>query len=526
MSVRELRQLTAIMVLPLMLALVPGPAAGATVPLSASPCFPSEDNGDPVLTSLHIAPTALDATRRPATVRFTATAYDTGGPGAPSGVRQVTVYIGYEPDGNYSATAILLPGPDGTFEGAVTVKTGYRTGLRYILGVDVTDTADNTKAYFGDTLNRLPDVDRTYRVATSPDTRPPKLVALSVSPTVLDSRQHTRTVHVSAHVRDDVAVARVIVGFSHLPYAGGPRKTHLHLSSGTVREGTWTGRLQIGRWQTTAPRRLWVNMKDTIANISVLRGNGLTRRGQPSMLQVRSGIDRRAPTVHVVSVTPGPLDVSAGPVTLTVLARARDAASGVTAVNGTLQGPGGTGVEVTLRKASGDGHDGRWRGTVTLHPCQTPPGRWALSLNATDLAGNIASAKPTPTRTVTGRDVTPPLATLAAPVALAGPLVVSFDEDVRGVSAATATAHASAEREASDTNSAAGALPGTWACIDGGGTGVSCETGPVRKASFTPSVPFTANGTYWLVLNPEHELALTDMAGNPYIGFALDFYPT
>jgi hypothetical protein len=55
---------------------------------------------------------------------------------------------------------------------------------------------------------------------------------------------------------------------------------------------------------------------------------------------------------------------------------------------------------------------------------------------------------------------------------------------------------------------------------------VSCESGPLRQATFTPSSPFTDNAAYWLVLNPEHELALTDLTGNPYNGFALDFYPT
>jgi hypothetical protein len=330
---------------------------------------------------------------------------------------------------------------------------------------------------------------------------------------------------VVAHVRDDVAVARVIVGFSHVPYAGGPRKVHLQRRSGSARDGTWTGRLTVGRWQTTGPRRLWVNMKDTIANISVVRGDGLSRRGMPSTLHVRSGTDRAEPTAQVLSITPGPIDVTTQPGTLTVVARARDAGSGVRTVTGTLNGPGGTTAEVRLRRISGDRHDGRWRGTVTLRPCQTPPGRWEMFLTAADLPSNSGTARPRPRFDVTGLDVTPPTATLPSPVSRLGPLVMTFDEDVRGVTAATATMHLSAEMENSGSNSPSGALPGTWACTSATSGPVSCEAGPLRQATFTPTSPFTANAAYWLVLNPEHELALTDLSGNPYNGFALDFYP-
>jgi hypothetical protein len=524
---RSFRSLaTAALLLPMGLAVPgdPGPAAADTVAPTVSPCFPSDDNGDPVLTSLHISPAAVDATHHAAQVTFTATAFDTGGPGAPSGLRDVTVFIGYQPDGTYTSTTTLLPTPAGTLVGSVTVKTGWRTGIRYILGVDVTDVFGNTRSYGGSALD-LPDVERTYRASTSPDTHPPKLVGLRVSSTEVDARRQARAVRVVAHVRDDVAVARVIVGFSHVQYAGGPRKVHLQRSSGSAHDGIWTGRLLIGRWQTTGPRRLWVNMKDTIANISVVRGNGLSRRGLPSTLQLLSGSDRSVPTVQVLSVTPGPMDVTVGPGTLTVVVRARDARSGVLAITGSLDGPGDATTDFRLKRVSGDRHDGRWRGTVTLRPCQTPPGRWVVFLNATDLPGNFGTATPLPRFNVAGLDVTTPTATLASPVPPLGPLVVSFDEDVRGLSAATATMHVSTEMENSGTNTASGAHPGSWACTDAAGGSVSCEEGPLRQARFTPSSPFTANAAYWLVLNPEHQLALADMFGNPYNRSALDFYP-
>jgi hypothetical protein len=39
----------------------------------------------------------------------------------------------------------------------------------------------------------------------------------------------------------------------------------------------------------------------------------------------------------------------------------------------------------------------------------------------------------------------------------------------------------------------------------------------VRTASFTPDVPFRADAQHTIILNPEHHLGLTDLAGNPSI---------
>jgi hypothetical protein len=41
----------------------------------------------------------------------------------------------------------------------------------------------------------------------------------------------------------------------------------------------------------------------------------------------------------------------------------------------------------------------------------------------------------------------------------------------------------------------------------------SCATGTVRRATFTPTG--TTSGQLFVLLNPEHSLGVTDLAGNP-----------
>ena len=79
-------------------ALVPPLTISSTTPASASQatvaavktltstCFPSQDNGDPVLKSFDFSPRDVDSRAGAQIVTFRATAEDTGGPGAPSGV--------------------------------------------------------------------------------------------------------------------------------------------------------------------------------------------------------------------------------------------------------------------------------------------------------------------------------------------------------------------------------------------------------------------------------------------------------
>jgi uncharacterized lipoprotein NlpE involved in copper resistance len=85
-------------------------------------------------------------------------------------------------------------------------------------------------------------------------------------------------------------------------------------------------------------------------------------------------------------------------------------------------------------------------------------------------------------------------------VPMAGPVTLDFTEDVVGV----------------DNTTVSFGRDGTWACTDASEAPTNCLTGAVRHASFTPASPFDNGAYYYLQLNPNHTLGLTDLAGNPF----------
>ena len=82
--------------------------------------------------------------------------------------------------------------------------------------------------------------------------------------------------------------------------------------------------------------------------------------------------------------------------------------------------------------------------------------------------------------------------------------MLDFDEDVTGITPSSAPVIA-----------ADGGAPvaGAWTCTDATGATTGCATGTVRRAAFTPAVPTTSQ--LFVLLNPEHSLGVTDLAGNP-----------
>ena len=103
------------------------------------------------------------------------------------------------------------------------------------------------------------------------------------------------------------------------------------------------------------------------------------------------------------------------------------------------------------------------------------------------------------------------------------PAVVRFAEPVNGI-----TSSSTAVRSISDIEGAAPGpkLAGGWTCTTGAGAVTNCDTGVVRTAAFTPSVPFESGKYYEIRLNPEHSRGITDLAGNPFdrdvVGFTID----
>jgi hypothetical protein len=109
-----------------------------------------------------------------------------------------------------------------------------------------------------------------------------------------------------------------------------------------------------------------------------------------------------------------------------------------------------------------------------------------------------------------GDHVVPQVTGPSASQPTGGPITVSFNEVVNGISGTSATVRKGGFPDPGPV------VAGSWTCQTGAGAATSCATGQVRKASFTPTSPLDTFTSYQIELNPEGSLSVRDLGGNPF----------
>jgi hypothetical protein len=498
---------------------MPASASGhAPAAVPASQCFPNTDNGDPVLKTFGFSPVAIDSRLGSKDVTFTATAEDTGGPGAPSGVAGGTVYVSFDDAGNWNLSAPLKPDGNGGLAGTLTILKQYSTATRYV-SLAVNDVAGNSTMYTTADLEQM-GLPTTFTTVTSPDVGAPAVRTVRLSTRTIDTRQHRQSFGIKVRATDDSAVKAIRVWLWGSPIRS--TTAHLRLVAGTAADGTWQGRITVPRYQGNSTAKFAIEVTDLLEKYRMYGPRRLAAIGQPGTVRVLSLSDTEAPHLQLWSVTPTSVDLRTGARSVTVAVRVTDRLSGARGASVTLRGPeDGNGsqpsLDVRLARVSGTAHDGIWKGTVALRPCDAFGGGWGVVAFAWDAAtGNYVDNPKA--LTVVNADVLRPRAALVGDyyqVRRGGPLSVTFDEDVVGLNADNTLVHVGDNQRGQAGDNPA-AIAGTWACKDASGSVVDCAAGPVRQAAFTPTSPMIAGTNHTLVLNPEHHLGLTDLAGNPY----------
>jgi hypothetical protein len=500
------------------LALVaPGPAGAAGVAPAAVPasvCFPSTDNGDPALLTLRLTPGVVDVRTGAASISVTATASDSGGPDAASGVKEATLFVsGVESNTQPDQPRVTLrPTADGTLSGRLRIVKGSVNGLRKV-SVWVTDRAGNVTPYSAAALASR-GMPNSFVTRSHPDLAAPKLAGLRLSPSTVDTRRHARTVTVTARTSDDNSGVRTI--FVRMQ---GGIETFLRRVAGGPRHGTWTGQLRIPRWHPTVGPGVRLTLHDAVGHRAGYVAPRLRRLGFPSHIRVIGPADRSRPTVSIKSSPPTTLDVRQVDGAISFVARVKDATSGVREVRVSLDSDDDTMSStpvVELTRTAGTAKDGRWRGSVPLTRCATPAGNWTATLWAVDREGNARFVKLNPVVAVEAGDVTRPGAFLprTTGLPLSGPVSVDFGEDVRGLTSASAVVQRGVYMRGVDLTTPV-LVSGTWSCTTRTGDVADCVAGPVAEARFAPDSPFADNANFSVVVNPEHQLGVTDLAGNP-----------
>jgi hypothetical protein len=471
-------------------------AFGAPAVDRLNACWPT-DNGKPVLDSLVLGPATVDSSSGPVQVTVTAHAHDTGGPGKATGVAHVSVQL-ESADADSGTTvgpadlrAHLSPAGHGVWTGSVVMPRG--TNATYDAYPVVRDHAG---LFAGGDLG-LRRIKHALDVTGAPDTTRPRVTALTVSTTSVDTRRHSATVRVRGTLRETGARP------TRLTMAG-PRGMPVTLH----RQGTG------GKFATTVtiPRRdgrfrwhlsLWAVDSD---RNDVGFGHGwLVAHGFPATVAISSGKrDTTAPRVTTVSGLPRKVDARHHTRWVTLRVHAADA-RGVTAVHAALFGHDAAGTQtrtVTFHRVAGSARAGVWSGRVPVSNCLPGPLSAYAYVRAVDASGNQTEVDRGSVRLLT-LDRKPPRVTFHR--FLHREVDVRFSEPVHGISA----------HHVRVLTAAGVVVHGTWTCDDAATRAVSCRRGEVTAATFTPVVGSrTAEAVNW---EPNHRLDVLDRAGNPVV---------
>jgi hypothetical protein len=476
----------------------------ARVPASAPQVCQSTDNGDPLLKTLTFSPTTVDAREGPVTVTVRVTADDTGGPGAPSGVGQVSMEIGFRTDLQLHPS--IRQAPDGSFVGRFVVLPQFGSGAGSVF-VSVVDRAGHQTQYSSEDLSRLGLPFTVTTLTQARDDDPPVALAFR-RPATVDTRRQEADLLLSVRATDRTGVASVRALLTRAPF----QRDFLPftLISGSRVDGVWQARLRIPRWVGHRRIGVHIDLADLVSNSTRYNPASLSTIGPHQPLRLISRTDPSPPALRLRQLRPDPLDVRTGRRRITVEAVITDRGSGARAAGLSMQrppvnAPGYPVLGTQLTLTAGTRHAGTWTGSLRLTRCQAVGGRWNLTLFAADRTSTSFVHRSLIVRNV---DVVPPSAhsTSVLSVPTGGPMAIRFDQDVRGVTP---------DNIAVVSSLATAPIDGAWTCRSSRDVPVDCGSGPVRTASYTPTAPLAPATGHAVQLNPEHHLGLTDLAGNP-----------
>jgi hypothetical protein len=260
-----------------------------------------------------------------------------------------------------------------------------------------------------------------------------------------------------------------------------------------------------------------VTLFDRVDNQSDMGYSALGTAGFKRNLAVTSGSDGTAPGLAGFARSPSSIDVRTSNASVSVTVRAKDAASGVAAVEVTFLSPYFHMATATLHLVSGTHKDGVWKGSAKVVRCHSDSGPWTASVEITDTARNVRTISAS---TLASRGFPKAVSVTAGDHLFPGAIVannsaaplnkvkVNFDEIVNGITTVNSTI--------TPESSTGPPLTGAWTCTNGSNDPTSCRTGNVRHAFFTPTVPLDAATLYVLEINPEHTLGVCDRGGNPF----------
>jgi len=481
--------------------------------------------GTPSITSLKVSPKSVNVKHGDKKVTFTVTAKDTG-----AHAKNITRIVGamVSPKvGKVTRSAYLTfkrtsgNAKNGTWKATTTIPRWTNNGSWTINGLSAVDAGYGTAYYSpvagGTWGSSWP---RHVTVISTPDVTPPKITKITLSKKSVSTAKSAKKINVTVRTSDARSGAKsaYVGGYYSSKTQSHGVSAYLKRSGGSTNKAVFTGTLNIPRWVGKAKHTWSLNasVSDALFNSQGYSAKQLKAKKLKNSFKVKSSDDKTKPTLPSVSFTPKTIDVKKASKSVTVTAKLKDTHSGVSYVNAQFTTANGYGASysASLKRTGGKATNGTWKGKIVFPKCTPPAGTYRLSLSAGDAAGNynyfsadsLAARHIAVNLKVNSTDTTSPTASSPSTVSTSGGVVLTFSEPTLWTGPASSLLTL--------RDSSYSTVAGTWTCKNSAGTTVTCDANGanVKTVSFTPTTPFTASSTYYIV--GSYPTGIYDTSGN------------
>src|SRR6185436_11077506 len=374
------------------------------------------DTTPPTLQSFEISPGAVDVTAGPALLNLTARLLDdasgvagSGYSSSPSQVRFRSPSGNQFVDGLFSTNRISGTALDGTYEHAITIPQYAEAGTwtaDYFLLVDQVGNSQ----YLTASQLAASGFATSFVVTGLSDTTPPTLQSFEISPGAVDVTAGPALLNLTARLLDDAS------GVAGSGYSSSPSQVRFRSPSGnqfvdglfstnrisgTALDGTYEHAITIPQYAEAGTWTVdYFLLVDQVGNSQYLTATQLVASGFATSFVVTGPSDGAPPTLQSFEISPGAVDTTGGPATVTLTARLSDDLSGVADGGGVdgqsfvaFQSPSGaTSVSAYLyggwNRISGTALDGTYSQTVTIAQ-HVESGTWSVTgFRVVDQVGN------------------------------------------------------------------------------------------------------------------------------------------
>ena len=308
---------------------------------------------------------------------------------------------------------------DGVFQVPVTIPRFAEAGIWQITSLRLRDNAGNTVSLNSADLTAAGFPATVLVEDANPDTAPPQLLGISMSPSAVDVSSGPQTITVDLIVADDRSgISQAVTGLDDFSIMSASARqsrlisiTQFQLISGSNRVGVYRATLNMPRYSEPGFWRVnAIRLRDNVGSQRLYGPAALAVFGSSVYLSVSSNpSDTTPPELTRLTFTPAVINTSSSNQTVQVEFAINDDLSGVSfapdtptvsqSFGGVFRSPSGAqsvSTNSTFSNAppiSGVPTNGTWRFTAEF-PRFSEEGTWTISVSLKDAVRNLASYSP------------------------------------------------------------------------------------------------------------------------------------